>query len=79
MSKLKYIDPGVIYTKLETLKDLDPTTPYDQALFEVVWSLITCEEAIEIFGGEFYVCPVCFCQADKDGVTVHKEKSEILH
>ena len=49
-----------------------------QDFMELIWSIDSCEEAVEIFRGDMYQCPVCLSYVDEDGVVMHKNRKDIL-
>lgn len=46
---------------------------HDTQLFELIWHLHCCDDAVVAFDGNFHQCPVCLEIEDKNGLLVHKE------
>lgn len=75
-----YIYPTEILAKrLEVISEMYPEIKPDEALFEIVWALESCIEAIKIFDGEFFQCPVCYNLPSQDGLIYHKLPSELYN
>lgn len=77
--KPKFYPTTVLSRRLDVLSELNPSLKVDEALFEMLWALESCYEAIEVFDGEFIQCPVCYKSADQDGVIYHKMPEDLLN
>lgn len=53
---------------------MTPSQDLDPALLEIIWNLETCEEAVEVFDGEFEDCPVCGERINENGEILHHKR-----
>lgn len=64
--------------KLEQLMKSNQRSDQDNEFLEMLLSLESCDEAIEIFE-DMYICPVCLELINNEGVLVHKDPKDIIN